>query len=77
MLKRILFFAYGSVSYLIFLATFLYAVGFIGNFGVPSTLDGPATGPLGISLAIDVLLLTLFAVQHSVMARKWFKEWWT
>src|ERR1044071_9009408 len=77
MLKRILFFAYGSVSYLIFLATFLYAVGFIGNFGVPSTLDGPATGPLAISLAIDVLLLTLFAVQHSVMARKWFKEWWT
>ena len=77
MLKRILFFAYGSVSYLIFLATFLYAVGFIGNFGVPSTLDGAATGPLAISLAIDVLLLTLFAVQHSVMARKWFKEWWT
>src|ERR1044071_5041681 len=61
MLKRILFFAYGSVSYLIFLATFLYAVGFIGNFGVPSTLDGPATGPLAISLAIDVLLLTVFA----------------
>jgi len=77
MLKRILFFAYGSVSYLIFLATFLYAVGFIGNFGVPTTLDGPASGPLGISLAIDVLLLTVFAVQHSVMARKWFKEWWT
>jgi protein-S-isoprenylcysteine O-methyltransferase Ste14 len=77
MLKRILFFAYGTFSYLIFLATFLYAVGFIGNFGVPRALDGAATGPLGVSLAIDVLLLTLFAVQHSVMARKWFKEWWT
>jgi protein-S-isoprenylcysteine O-methyltransferase Ste14 len=77
MLKRILFFAYGTFSYLIFLATFLYAVGFIGNFGVPRALDGAATGPRGISLAIDVLLLTLFAVQHSVMARKWFKEWWT
>src|SRR5215218_6116457 len=77
MLKRILFFAYGTFSYLIFLATFLYAVGFIGNFGVPSTLDGAATGPLGISFAIDAGLLTLFAVQHSVMARKWFKEWWT
>jgi len=77
MLKRILFFAYGTFSYLIFLATFLYAVGFIGNFGVPSTLDCAATGPLAISLAIDVGLLTLFAVQHSVMARKWFKEWWT
>lgn len=77
MLKRILFFAYGTFSYLIFLATFLYAIGFIGNFGVPTTLDGAATRPLGISLAIDVALLTLFAVQHSVMARKWFKEWWT
>jgi protein-S-isoprenylcysteine O-methyltransferase Ste14 len=77
MSKRILFFAYGSFSYLIFLGTFLYAIGFIGNLGFPSALDGPATAPLGISLAIDVGLLTLFAVQHSVMARKWFKDWWT
>jgi protein-S-isoprenylcysteine O-methyltransferase Ste14 len=77
MLKRILFFAYGVFSYVIFLGTFLYAVGFIGNFAVPTTLDGAAKGPLGTSLAIDVALLTLFAVQHSVMARKWFKEWWT
>jgi protein-S-isoprenylcysteine O-methyltransferase Ste14 len=77
MLKRILFFAYGIFCYLIFLGTFLYAVGFIGNFAVPRTLDGVATGPLGISFAIDVGLLTLFAVQHSVMARKWFKDWWT
>ena len=76
MLKRILFFVYGTFCYLIFLATFLYAVGFIGNFGVPTTLDGPSTGPLAISLLIDVVLLTLFAVQHSVMARKWFKDWW-
>jgi len=77
MIKRILFFLYGSVSYVLFLGTFLYAIGFIGNFGVPRTLDGVASAPLGISLAIDVLLLTVFAVQHSVMARKWFKEWWT
>ena len=77
MLKRILFFAYGTISYLIFFATFLYAIGFIGNFGVPRTLDSAATGPLVISFAIDAALLTLFAVQHSVMARKWFKEWWT
>lgn len=77
MIKRILFFAYGLFSYLVFFGTFLYAIGFIGNFGVPTTLDGPATGPLGLSLAINVGLLTLFAVQHSVMARKWFKEWWT
>lgn len=77
MFKRILFFAYGSLSYLIFLGTFLYAVCFIGNFGVPRTLDGAASGPLGLSFAIDAGLLALFAVQHSVMARKWFKDWWT
>jgi protein-S-isoprenylcysteine O-methyltransferase Ste14 len=77
MLKRILFFAYGSLSYVIFLGTFLYAVCFIGNFGVPRTLDGAASGSLGVSFAIDAGLLALFAVQHSVMARKWFKDWWT
>ena len=77
MLKRILFFAYGTLCYVIFLGTFLYAIGFIGNFGVPTALDGVATAPFGMSLAIDVGLLALFAVQHSVMARKWFKERWT
>jgi protein-S-isoprenylcysteine O-methyltransferase Ste14 len=77
MFKRIAFFVYGSLSYVIFLGTFLYAVGFIGNFGVPRTLDGPTRGPLGVALAIDVGLLTLFAAQHSIMARKWFKAWWT
>jgi protein-S-isoprenylcysteine O-methyltransferase Ste14 len=77
MFKRIAFFVYGSVSYLIFLGTFLYAIGFIGNFGVPTTLDGARSKPLGVALAINVGLLTLFAVQHSVMARPWFKDWWT
>ncbi|HEY0366103.1 MAG TPA: hypothetical protein VGC73_06500, partial [Pyrinomonadaceae bacterium] len=77
MLKRIIFFAYGTFSYLIFLGTFLYAIGFIGNFGVPRTLDGVATGSLLIRFVIDAGLLTLFAVQHSVMARKWFKVKWT
>ena len=77
MLKRIAFFVYGSVSYLIFLGTFLYAICFIGNFGVPKTLDGPPSEPLAVALAIDVALLALFAIQHSVMARKWFKDWWT
>ncbi|HEX7330476.1 MAG TPA: isoprenylcysteine carboxylmethyltransferase family protein [Pyrinomonadaceae bacterium] len=77
MFKRIAFFIYGSLSYLLFLGTFLYAVGFIGNLGVPTTLDGTPTRPFVIALLIDAGLLTLFAVQHSVMARKWFKEWWT
>jgi protein-S-isoprenylcysteine O-methyltransferase Ste14 len=77
MTKRILFFIYGVLSYLIFLGTFLYAVGFIGNFGVAQSLDGAANGAFGLSLLIDAGLLTLFAAQHSLMARKWFKEWWT
>ena len=77
MFKRTAFLIYGSLSYLIFLGTFLYAIGFIGNFGVPTTLDGAPVKPLAVAFLIDVGLLTLFAVQHSVMARKWFKEWWT
>ena len=77
MLKRVAFFVYGVLCYAIFLATFLYALGFIGGFGTPTTLDGPARGPLALSLAIDAGLLALFAVQHSVMARGWFKERWT
>ena len=77
MFKRILFFAYGVFSYLIFFGTFLYAIGFIGNFGVPTTLDGAARGSFALNLLIDAGLLTLFAVQHSVMARKWFKDLWT
>lgn len=76
MFKRVLSFGYGVVCYLIFLATFLYAVGFIGGFGVPRTLDGPAQGALGVALLVDLGLLLLFAVQHSVMARRWFKERW-
>jgi methanethiol S-methyltransferase len=77
MFKRILFFIYGVISYLIFFGTFLYAIGFIGSFGVPRTLDGEASGSFVLNLLIDAGLLTLFAVQHSIMARKWFKDWWT
>src|ERR1051326_1318517 len=65
MIKRIGFFAYGVVCYAVFFATFLYAIGFIGNVFVPKTLDGRPTASLPVSLAIDLALLALFAVQHS------------
>ena len=77
MLKRLFYFAYSVTSYLIFLATFLYAIAFVGGFLVPRRLDGPLEGSLLSALAIDCALLTVFAVQHSVMARRWFKERWT
>ena len=77
MLKRLLLFVYGVASYLIFLFTFLYAIAFVGGFAVPRRLDGPLQTSLPEALAIDCALLTIFAVQHSVMARKWFKERWT
>ncbi len=77
MFKRIAFFAYGLMSYLVFLGTFLYALGFVGNFGVPRALDGAPAETFWVALAVDAGLLALFAVQHSVMARRWFKDWWT
>jgi methanethiol S-methyltransferase len=77
MIRRILYFAYGVVSYAVFFATFLYAIAFIGNCPRVRSLDGPRTGGLAAAIAIDAALLGLFAVQHSLMARPWFKERWT
>jgi methanethiol S-methyltransferase len=76
-MERIVAFSYGTLCYLVFLATFVGAVLFLGNIGLPRTIDGEATAPLWQALLINMLLLGLFAVQHSVMARPAFKRWWT
>ena len=71
---RIAALLYGIVAYLVFFASFLYAIGFIGNWVVPQSVDvGGAASPFGTALLINVLLLGLFAAQHNVMARPAFK----
>ena len=72
-MKRAIFFIYGFICYGATVATLLYTAGFLANIGVPKSIDSPPTAPLMTAILINVGLLGVFAVQHSVMARRGFK----
>jgi len=77
LMRRFIAFLYGLVSYVVFFASFLYAIGFVEGLLVPKTIDSGTTVPLAETLIVNLLLMSLFAIQHSVMARPQFKQWWT
>src|SRR4029079_18478052 len=76
-MRRITFFAYGISCYLLFFVTYAYFACFVGNVFVPRTIDSGPPASLASALAVDVILVLAFALQHSVMARPAFKNWWT
>ncbi len=76
-MSRLITFLYGLASYIVFFFTFLYAIGFVSGLIVPKTIDDGPVVPTTEALIVNLLLMSLFAIQHSIMARRQFKQWWT
>lgn len=76
-MKKVIAFIYGVISYVIFLGAFLYAIAFVGDFAVTKTINTGVETPFTQAVLINLLLLSIFALQHSIMARPGFKKWWT
>lgn len=74
---KIISFLYGVISHVLFLLVFMYMVAFLGNFIVPKSIDSGAVGAFGLALIVNILLLALFTIPHTIMARPGFKQWWT
>jgi protein-S-isoprenylcysteine O-methyltransferase Ste14 len=74
---RIAVFAYGLLAYISFVGAILYAIGFVANFLVPKSIDSGTPGRLVPSLLFNTAVLSVFVLQHTIMARPWFKRWWT
>lgn len=76
-MNKVIVFAYGIISYVLFLVAFLYAIGFVGDFAVSKTINSGIETSFTKALIINLVLLAIFAIQHSIMARPWFKKWFT
>src|SRR6188508_2069737 len=74
---KLVAFLYGIIAYLIFAVVIVYSLGFVTGLVVPKTIDSGSAGPLVESIVVNIVLMTIFALQHSIMARPQFKKWWT
>lgn len=74
---RVMALLYGIIAYVVFFFVFLYAIGFVSGLAVPKTIDSGMAGPVAEAILVDLVLMSIFALQHSIMARQQFKAWWT
>ena len=76
-MKRLLGFIYGVIAYAGFMGWMVYMIGFLGDFAVPKSVDSGSVGPVGAAILVNFLMILIFGIQHTIMARPAFKQWWT